>query len=147
MKKKIVKILSIVMMVLMVVLCTQSVFASWDDIDINTFNGKSDKSGVTNTMSQVMASIINVIQVVGMGIAIVMLIYVAIKYISAAPAEKAEFKKMAMTYIVGAIVLFAASGILQLIKGFATQNINNGAVESTKSGALLVINTVQNILG
>ena len=48
-----------------------------------------------------------------------MLIVLAIKYISAAPSDKAEIKKHAVVYVVGAIVLFAASGILQIIKNFA----------------------------
>lgn len=55
-----------------------------------------------------------------MGVAIIMLIVMAIKYISAAPSEKAEIKKGVTIYIVGAIVLFAASGILGIIKGFAS---------------------------
>ena len=49
-----------------------------------------------------------------------MLIVLAIKYISAAPGDKAEIKKHAVIYIVGAVVLFAASGIIQIIKTFAT---------------------------
>ncbi len=52
-----------------------------------------------------------------------MLVYVAIKYMSAAPSEKAEFKKSATAYIVGAVVLFAASNILGVIADFATKNI------------------------
>ena len=40
---------------------------------------------------------------------------------AAAPGDKAEIKKHAVVYVVGAIVLFAASGILEIIKGFASQ--------------------------
>ena len=53
-------------------------------------------------------------------IAIIMLIVLAIKYISAAPGDKAEIKKHAVVYVVGAVVLFAATGILQIIKKFST---------------------------
>lgn len=60
--------------------------------------------------------IIGVIQVVGTGIGIIMLLYIAIKYMIAAPSEKAEFKKTAINFVIGAVVLFAASGILGLIK-------------------------------
>ena len=49
-----------------------------------------------------------------------MLIVLAIKYISAAPNDKAEIKKHAVVYIVGAIVLFAASALLGIVKNFAT---------------------------
>ena len=52
--------------------------------------------------------------------AVVMLIVLAIKYISAAPNDKAEIKKHAVVYIVGAIVLFAASALLGILKNFTT---------------------------
>ena len=60
-----------------------------------------------------------VVQVVGVGVAIIMLIVLAIKYISAAPGDKADIKKHAVVYVVGAVVLFAASGILGIVKKFA----------------------------
>ena len=68
--------------------------------------------------------------------AIIMLIVLAIKYISAAPGDKADIKKHAVVYVVGAIVLFAASGILGIIKNFASNvkasggtSGNNGRIE------------------
>ena len=39
---------------------------------------------------------------------------------SAAPGEKAEIKKSAVVYVVGAIVLFAVTGLLTIIEKFAT---------------------------
>lgn len=133
MNRKVVKVVSIVLMILMVVtVLSTSVSATWDDIDIGQFSGKSDNSVAKDTFSQVVASLISLIQVVGMGVAIIMLIYMAIKYISAAPSEKAELKKGITIYVVGAIVLFAASGILQVIKNFATTNINDTTKESGK---------------
>ena len=125
MKKKLMKVLSIVLMVLMVVaVLSTSAFATWDNIDTNMFNNKTDNSGTKDAVTNIMGSIISIVQVVGMGVAIIMLVVMAIKYISAAPSEKAEIKKSVTIYIVGAIVLFAASGILQIIKNFATQNIS-----------------------
>ena len=48
-----------------------------------------------------------------------MLTAVAIKYMSAAPGERAEIKKHAVPFVVGAVVLFASSGILTIIQQFA----------------------------
>lgn len=62
---------------------------------------------------------IGVVQLVGVGIAVIMLIVLAIKYISASAGDKAEIKKHAVVYIVGAVVLFGAAGILGIIKNFA----------------------------
>ena len=38
---------------------------------------------------------------------------------SAAPNEKADFKKSATGFIVGAVILFASSNILKIIADFA----------------------------
>ena len=40
-----------------------------------------------------------------------------------APGDRAEIKKHAVVYIVGAVVLFASSGILGIIKDFADKNV------------------------
>lgn len=146
MNRKVMKVLSIVLMVLMVVMTlSTSVFATnWDDMDINQFNNVKDNSTTSSTFTQVVGAIISLVQIVGMGVAIIMLIVMAIKYISAAPSEKAEIKKGVTIYIVGAIVLFAASGILQVIKSFATNNISASAsTPASASGVVEVIDANQ----
>ena len=87
---------------------------------------ENGESGIVGSTQNIVGTAINVIRIVGTGIAIIMLTYVAIKYMSAAPSEKAEFKKSATAMIVGAIVLFAASNILQVIANFANKNIVTG---------------------
>lgn len=90
-------------------------------------NDASDPTDTTSTVGKIIGAIMTVAQVIGIGVAVIMLIVLAIKYISAAPSDKAEIKKHAVVYVVGAVVLFAASGILQLVKQFA------GIVNSTVS--------------
>ena len=79
---------------------------------------------LTESTKNVVGTIVNTIKIVGTGVAIIMITYVAIKYMSAAPTEKAEFKKSATAYIVGAIVLFASTQILGVIANFASSNIS-----------------------
>ena len=122
MNRKVMKVLSVVLMVVMIVVSLMNITYALDDIYPSILTGTADPN-TTKVAANIMATIINVFQVVGMGIAVIMLVYVAIKYMSAAPSDKADFKKSATAYIVGAIVLFAASGILQIIKNFATSNI------------------------
>lgn len=62
-----------------------------------------------------------------------MLIILAIKYMSAAPGEKADIKKSAVVYVIGAVVLFAAVGIMQVIKQFS-DDINNTVTGITSGG-------------
>lgn len=87
-----------------------------------TWTNQGD-SNVTGVAENIVGTAITVIRIVGTGMAIIMLTYVAIKYMTAAPSEKADFKKSATAFVVGAIVLFAATNILAVIANFATSNI------------------------
>lgn len=117
MSKKMVKIMSVVLMALMIISVATSVFAG-DLLDPSTIQPKSDTSA-TGKIQTILGNVLGIAQVIGIGVAVIMLIVLAIKYISAAPGDKAEIKKHAVVYIVGAVVLFAASGILGIIKEFA----------------------------
>ena len=116
MTKKITKIIAlIVVAILTVAALSQGVLA----YDLNAFDSVKDTSGASSSVTNIIGSIINIVQIVGTGVAIIMLVVLAIKYISAAPGDKADIKKHAVVYIVGAVVLFAATGILGIVKNFA----------------------------
>lgn len=121
MTKKVMKIVAVLLAVAVVASLAVSVSAA--DIDLNQFNSMTDSSGASTSVTKIIGALINIIQIIGSGVAIIMLIVLAIKYISAAPGDKADIKKHAVVYVVGAIVLFAATGILQIIKNFST-NVN-----------------------
>ena len=87
---------------------------------VNQFDNLGDNSGASTSFQNIIGAIITIVQIIGTGVAIIMLIVLAIKYISAAPGDKAEIKKHAVVYVVGAIVLFAATGILGIVKNFAS---------------------------
>jgi drug/metabolite transporter (DMT)-like permease len=131
------KVMKIVIALLLVVMCAlvvaQTASASIDPMNTNqklsaTYN-KLDNSGASEAASNIIGAIINIAQVIGMGVAIIMLIVLAIQYIAASPEGKAEVKKNATVYIVGAIILFAASGILGIIRRFAIQSVGNAGDE------------------
>lgn len=85
----------------------------------NLTENAEDTSGAARSINRILQAALTITQVIGVGVAIIMLIVLAIKYISASPGDKADIKKHAVVYVVGAIILFAASGILQIIKNFA----------------------------
>ena len=64
--------------------------------------------------------ILSIAGTIGMIFAVVMLIWLGIKYVSASPTEKADIKKGMTIYIVGAILILAAGAILTFIGNFAT---------------------------
>lgn len=126
------KIMKIVVAMLLIslvaVFASQLVFADGYDPatqDLGTAFKRTDASGASEAAGNIIGMIINIAQVIGMGVAIIMLIVLAIQYIAASPEGKAEIKKNATIYIVGAIILFAASGILGIIRSFAVNSISN----------------------
>lgn len=116
MKKSFKKVLILFFCISILLLSQSLVFAMPTPKEADGWSGEKT---VYEAAENVMGAIISIMQVVGVGVAVVMIIYVAIKYMTAAPSEKAEFKKSATAYIVGAIILFATSGILEIIKNFA----------------------------
>ena len=125
MAKKTIKIIALILLAIVVVASLQSVvlakevsITDAENLD-DMYKNASDKSGAASSINNIIGSIITIVQVVGTGVAIIMLIVLAIKYISAAPGDKADIKKHAVVYVVGAIVLFAATGILGIVKNFA----------------------------
>ena len=70
-------------------------------------------------------SILGIVQIVAITTAIIILIVIGIKYITAAPEGKAELKKKAIIYIVGAMLLFGATAIVGIIRTVANNSINN----------------------
>ncbi len=120
-KKTIVRILSIALMVAMIAMCLNNV--AFADMP-NPGDFQTSSSGPTaSKFKTILEVILSITQVIGVAIAIIMLVVLAIKYISAAPGDKAEIKKHAVVYIVGAVVLFGASGILGIIKNFTNETV------------------------
>lgn len=97
---------------------------------VNSFEGKfkdfevsdSDKiEGVTDKVESIGGTVISVIRIVSVTIAIVMLLVIAMRYMIAAPGERADLKKHAVAYIVGAFILFGVTGILTILVEFSKE--------------------------
>lgn len=73
-----------------------------------------------NKIGNISGIIVRILQVIGVAAAIIMLVFLGIKYVSAAPAEKADIKKGAVIYIVGAVLLLGATVIIGLVEQFVT---------------------------
>ena len=120
---KLMKVMAVALLVVMVVAAlatSANATMSFNAVTTDSVvQGASDSSGAASSINRIIGSVLTIVQVVGCGVAVIMLIVLAIKYISAAPGDKADIKKHAVVYVVGAVVLFAASGILQIVKNFA----------------------------
>lgn len=125
-KETAIKILAAMLTVLMLVGCMQTtIFASDDYLDPTKIT-PNDNTQAASKARTVAGSILSIVQVIAVATAVIMLIVLAIKYISSAPNDKAEIKKHAVIYVVGAVLLFGASGILALIQNFAQVFNNDG---------------------
>ena len=93
--------------------------ATWDSV--SQFNDRND-TNLDNSTRNIVGAIVSVVRIVGTGIALIMIAFVAMKYMSAAPGDRAEIKKHAVIYVVGAIVLFGGAQLIGIIQNFA-QNI------------------------
>lgn len=127
-KETAVKILAAMLTVLMLTMCMQSTVFAGDSnyLDPNSIKA-NDTTGAAASFQTAAGNVLAIVQVVAIAVAVIMLIVLAIKYISSAPNDKAEIKKHAVIYVVGAVLLFGASGILELIKQFAGNAFGSGS--------------------
>lgn len=118
--KKITKIISILMIVFIVLSAFSMVFASTTTpIPTGT---KIEGTGGTS-LNNIVGAVITIIQIIAFAAAVILLMFLGIKFLTASPEGKAEIKKSAVIYIVGAVLLFAAGGILSIIQNLAVSNI------------------------
>lgn len=71
----------------------------------------SNSQNVTNIGKQ----IIGVVQIIGIIAAIVVLLVLGIKYMMGSAQEKAEYKKTMIPYVIGALLIFAASTLVNIL--------------------------------
>lgn len=82
------------------------------------FGTPSDFSGtsqVDEIVKKPAVTIISIVRIIGATIAVVMLLAISIKYMTSAAGERADIKKHAVAYVVGAFILFGAVGILGIL--------------------------------
>lgn len=113
--KKLVKILPVIMTVMMVFMAVSPVFAT--SIGGVTVAPKTDAAGDRVTTAG--NNILGIIQVVGTIAAVGILMVVGIKYMMGSAEQKAEYKKVMLPYIIGAVILFAASNLANLLYQFS----------------------------
>ena len=114
---KLFKILAIALVVFCIVGIASNVFAQTDDL-VDTFTSitPSSPDGFSaDTFTNVTNNVMYIIQAVGIIAGIVIIAYMGIKYITSSPDGKAEIKKQAAIYILGAAFLMLAPTIAAMI--------------------------------
>ena len=111
--KKIIVFFIILILITSVSVISNASYSYLDKFSSDTSSIAFDKTTTTLGKS------LQIIQIIAMAVAIIMLMVIAIKYMFSSVSERAEMKKYAVVYVIGALIMFGASGILEIIKDFA----------------------------
>ena len=118
MNTKLMKIATVIATILMLVLVGSNVVYGLTPTDLKANTSATGTTEIQNFGGNIMG----VINVVGVVVAVVVLMVIGIKYMMGSAEEKAEYKKTLMPYVIGAVLVFAASTIAGVIFSFS-QNI------------------------
>ncbi len=119
--KKITAILLIIVVCMLTVnFITGQVFA--DNFNVNAFDTEpTEAAGMKNLVNDTAITAISIMRIVCVTIAIVILLTISMKYMMSAPGDRADIKKHAVHYVIGALILFGVTGILGILNNFAQQ--------------------------
>lgn len=123
--KKTIRIISTILLTIMLVTSIAGVVFAAPDIDKTIGDIDGAKAGDTTKVTNIGGKIINIIQVVGIVVAIAVVLIIGIKYMTGSVEQKAEYKKVMIPYIIGAVLLVAGTSIVKVI--FNTINSNAAA--------------------
>ena len=116
-RNMIVKTFCTILMVCMLLSLANSVFA-------DTLAGPGDLKGNGATLGEgqnLVNTIIGWLTGIGMAVSVIVLLVLGIKYMIGSAEEKAEYKKTMIPYLVGAVLVFGASAIAQVVYSIAKQ--------------------------
>lgn len=112
--KKQVKIITTILIIL-TILCSLANIVLGSTIISSLSGDQTSKFTSSSEITNLGQKIIGAIQVIGIVIAVVVLLVLGIKYMVGSAEEKAEYKKTMMPYVVGALLIFAASTIVNVL--------------------------------
>lgn len=118
------------MKVIKIILCISMVMMFFSnlcyaDFDPSTFKEVYTNDGKQSTIATAGGKAFGVAATVGNAVAIILLVIAGMKYMFSSVDAKATIKEKLVMYVMGAIMLFAASGIVSLIGNWSTTVINN----------------------
>ncbi len=114
--KKISKAVSILLVAFMLISIVTPVLAVGPD----PTNYQGDNSVTTDKIDSLGNQIITIVSTIGSIASVIVLIVLGIKYMMGSAEEKAEYKKTLLPYVIGAVLIFAASTIAGVVFNFAS---------------------------
>jgi trbC/VIRB2 family len=115
--KRIAKICTVLIIIATIATMMSTVFANGASDVLGKLTGNTDAASAVTTTAN---NIVGIVQVICYATAVIMLIYLGVKFITASPEAKADIKKSAIMYVIGAIIVFAAGTLLGVISNLST---------------------------
>ena len=122
-----------VMLVLVVALAMLGTVAFANSFEIN---GSQTGGAVTNTVNNIGATVITIVQTVGYVVAVVMVLVVGIQWLIGTPAKKQELKGRMINVVIGAILIVGGVTLLGMVEKFVNDtesSVETGAIEISES--------------
>ena len=114
MKNKLKKVLIMIIYFILLSSCLSNiVIGSGEQYNIEVFDNFNNP--IQNSSNNISANVITVVRIIAVTIAIVMLLAVAMKYMTSAPGDRADIKKHAISYLIGASIIFGVTGIIEFL--------------------------------
>lgn len=114
-----------IILVILILLCTimsTYIYAAQSTIP-NPDEYEPGSEAAPAKITNMLGTIANIVQVVGIVFAVVILIMLGIKYMVGSVEERADYKKTMIPYLVGTVLIFGIGTILKLINNLTTSVI------------------------
>ena len=119
--KRIAKICTVLIIIATIATMMSTVFAEGASDVLGKLTGNTDAASAVTTTAN---NIIGIVQVICYAAAVIMLVMLGVKFITASPEGKAEIKKSAIIYVIGAVIVFAAGTLLSVISSVSTNVVS-----------------------
>ena len=127
MKTKNIKIITSIIIGILIISITATVFAlKPSEVEID---GELNDGGEMKEFGEKTLGIIQTVGIVG---SVIILMVAGIKYMTGSVEEKADYKKALMPYLVGAMILFSATTIANMVYQFANPSEEPVKTEGTQ---------------
>lgn len=124
----------IIALVAMTSVCFGNTGFSWDSAFSSVENSENQVEELNSAATGITGAILSVVKYVATGIALIMIVVIAAKYMIASAGDRADIKKHAVAYVTGALILFGSAAIVDILQEFAAENISTGTTTAANGG-------------
>lgn len=114
MKKNVVKMITVILIAILLITFLNTISFS-DYYDIGAFENEEVNNKASTMIVNASKNSIATARIVSGAIALIVLLVIAMKYMMAAPGDKADIKKHAVAYVIGAFILFSVTEIITIL--------------------------------